>query len=46
MLDNGTSPPLTPALLRLDPDFDSLRQRPDFIALLNGAADDVAKSAP
>ena len=29
----GAFPPLTPALLRLDPDYDALRSREDFRAL-------------
>jgi len=31
---SGALPPLTPALLKLDPEFDALRARPDFQALL------------
>jgi TolB-like protein len=38
--------PLTPALLARDPDFDPLRDRPDFRELLNGDRPGVAKSAP
>jgi TolB-like protein/DNA-binding winged helix-turn-helix (wHTH) protein len=43
---HGVLPPLTPALLKLDPDYDLLRARPDYLALLNGDPAGMAKSAP
>ncbi len=40
----GVLPPFTPALLEHDPEYDSLRERPDFRALLTGEPPGVAKS--
>ena len=42
----GLSPPLTPELLRLDPDYDSLRRRSDFAAVVTAAGRAMAESAP
>jgi tetratricopeptide (TPR) repeat protein len=37
LTSQGALPPLTPALLRLDPEYDALRSRADFRSLLTGA---------
>lgn len=42
----GFLPPLTPELLRLDPDYDALRSRADFQALLPAPVPGMAESTP